>query len=120
MSEQRDPHLQALFTENSEPLTDDEFTTLVMQLTRKRRMQYFLAVAMVAAVILVVASQFLQPLQAVALLATEFLNIELIALGDSTVAWFLTPINNLATVLVVLAKGLRMSWKRAQRASFAN
>ena len=35
MSEQRDPHLQALFAETNESLVDDDFTSRVMRLTQK-------------------------------------------------------------------------------------
>jgi len=120
MSDQEDTRLQALFAEANEPLVDDNFTSQVMLLTRKRKMQWYLVGAILFALALTVASQFLQPLQSIALLVTDVLSIELIDVGDSAVAWILTPINNLATVLVVLAKGLRMSWRKVQKASFAN
>lgn len=120
MSEQKDTHLQALFADANESLMDDDFTRQVMRLTYKRKLQWYLAGATVIALTLLVASQFLQPLQTVVLLITDVLSIELIDLGDNAAAWILTPVNNLATVLVVLAKGLRMSWKKVQRASFAN
>jgi len=120
MSEQRDPRLQALFAEANESYADNDFTKQVMLLTRKRKIQWYFAIVIAAAVALVVASQFLQPLQTVALLLTDVLSIELIDLGDSPAAWFLTPINNLATVIVILAKGLRTSWRKVQQVSFAN
>jgi hypothetical protein len=120
MSNQRDSHLQALFAETNQSLVEDSFTKKVMLLTRKRRMQWYLAGTIVVAVTVVIASQFRQPLQSIALILADVLSIELIDLGDTAAAWFLSPANNLATALVVIAKGLRMSWKKARRASFAN
>ena len=120
MSEQRDQRLQALFADTNESLVDGEFTKQVMLLTRKRKMQWYFAGAIVAAVVLVIASQFLLPLQMIAILITDVLSIELVSLGNSTAAWFLTPVNNLATLLVILAKGIRMSWKKVRQASYAS
>ena len=120
MSEEQDPRLQALFAEANESLDDTEFTKRVVKQTQKRKVQWYLAGALALIVVLAIASQFILPLQSVAMVLTQVLSIELVNLGENTVSWFLTPINNLATLLVVLGKGLRMSWNKVRQASYAN
>ena len=120
MNEERDPRLQALFAKADEPLQDTDFTDRVMKQTQKRKVQWYLTGALAVTVALTIASQFILPLQSVAMVFTQVLSIELINLGESTLSWFLTPINNLATLLVVLGKVLRMSWKKVRQSSYAN
>lgn len=120
MSEERDAQLQALFAEADVTLQDTEFTGGVMRRVRQRRLGWLVAAAALGVALLLVASQFLQPLQTVSVTVAQVLGIELVDLGDNPAAWFLAPINNLATLVVVLARGLRMSWKRVRRATYVS
>ncbi|MEZ5488912.1 MAG: hypothetical protein R3F50_01175 [Gammaproteobacteria bacterium] len=118
MSNERDPHLQGLFARADETLDDSGFTNQVMQLRRRRNIQRLLVVVLVASALLAITSQFLQALQPVALVLTQVLNIELIDLGDSSISWILAPVNNLATLLVIIGKGLKMSWDKVRHSSY--
>jgi len=120
MSNERDPRLQALFAEADEALDDSEFTRHIMDKMRRRKMQRRLSAVLAVLALLVVASQFLQSLQPVAVVVTQVLTIELIDLGNSPAGWILAPINNLATVLIILGKGLEVSWGRVRQSTYTN
>jgi hypothetical protein len=118
MSNERDPHLQALFARADETLDGPGFTDQVMQLRRRRKIQRLLVVMLAATALLILTSQFLQTLQSVALVSTQVLSIELIDLGGSSISWILAPVNNLATLLVIIGKGLKMSWDKVRHSSY--
>ena len=120
MSNERDPRLQVLFAEADEALDDSGFTRQTMKEMRRRRMQRRLGTVLAVLALMVVASQFLQSLQPVAVVVTQVLTIELINLGNSPASWILAPINNLATVLIVVGKGLKVSWDRVRQSIYTN
>ena len=119
MTEERDPVLQALFVEARQELSDQEFTTQVMSRTQSLRYRIMGSGVFIALLIVVVAGLFSFPLQEFALLVTQALGTELITVGDSLIAWLLTPINNLASLLVLSAKAMRMLWNKVRTASYA-
>jgi hypothetical protein len=119
MTEERDPVLQALFVEARQELSSEEFTAQLMAKTQNMRYRIIGSGIFVAVLILVGAALFSLPLQEFALLVTQLLGTELISLGDSLVAWLILPINNLASLLVLSAKAMRMLWKKTRTASYA-
>lgn len=119
MTDERDPVLQALFAEANVELDADAFTARLMARTNILRYRVIAAGIVVALLLLAVALVFSLPLQQFSVLLTQALGTELISLGETTVAWLLAPINNIATVLVVFAKALRMIWNKARSMSYA-
>jgi len=47
------------------------------------------------------------------------MTISLFTIGNETIAWFLSPINNLASAFLLLAKLIRMGWKGAVNATYS-
>lgn len=120
MSNERDPRLQALFVGADETLEDSEFTQQVIQRMHRHKVQWLFAIAVAAIALLAIATQFLLPLQSIVLVLTQALNIELIDLGNSPASWILAPINNLATLLIILGKGMKMSWEKIRQFSYTS
>jgi hypothetical protein len=117
-TEQRDPVLESLFAQSAVKLENGDgkaFTAGVMSGTRKllRNSIYIvvcLVVSMVAAALLLDV-----PFMSVAQQLTEVLATPLLDLGEGLTAWALTPVNNIASLLVICLKLGRMAWKRAVR-----
>lgn len=51
---------------------------------------------------------------------TQFLGTEIFYIGDAAVAAFLSPINNIATVLVIIWRIIRFGWSRATQAAYSS
>ncbi len=119
MTEERDPVLQALFVEARRELSDEEFTAQIMARTQNLRYRIMVGGLFVALLVLVVAGLFSLPLQEFALLITQVLSTELITVGNGLVTWVFAPVNNLAGLLVISGKLMRMIWKKAKSASYA-
>lgn len=60
-----------------------------------------------------------QPPQELTVLIAQSLSTTLVDLGESWFATVLSPINSVATVLVVGVKAIRMALKRIRSASYA-
>ena len=118
MKQDLDQNLQSLFKDANRELDGEQFTREVLVGTRRFRNRLLLAgggvlLAMFAAVWL-----FSEPVQAFSLLVTRVLAVELVALGDGWLGWVLSPVNNVAGLVVLSVKLLRVAWKRIIRASF--
>ena len=119
MTDDRDPLLQKLFAEARQDLAGEQFTAQVMAKTKILKYRNLAGGIAALLVALVLAWLFALPLQEFAQLITRFLAISLLDLGDSWLAWLLSPINNVASVLVICGKGLRVAWKKIRTASYA-
>ena len=119
MADDRDPLLQTLFTEGQHDLDGEAFTTRVMARTRGRT--YRVAVAWFSVALVLAAGAWLLalPLQEFAQLITQGLTISLFDLGDGWIAWVFTPVNNVASLLILSVKVIRMVRKKFRSASFA-
>ena len=119
MTDDRDPILQQLFTEAREELDGEMFTARVMQ--RSRFARYRTAAGWLAAALILVvgAGVLFTPLQEFALLLGQGLTTALVDLGDGWWALVVSPINSVASVLVLLVKGTRMAMSKVRRASYA-
>lgn len=118
MTDDRDPLLQSLFTEAQPELDGEAFTAAVMARTRFLRYR-LIAPWLAGAMVVAVCVLFFVPLQAFALLLAQGLAITIVDLGDSWVAWVLSPINSVASVIVLGVKAVRMGMKRVKRLSYA-
>lgn len=121
MTDHRDPVLKTLFATNQVELSDQDgklFTARVMAKTRK--LVYGIVAALVALVLLVLASALLLgiPIQEVAQNITQTLAFRLFDFGNGWVSWVLMPVNNIASLLVLSLKIVRVIWKKVQVASF--
>ena len=120
MTEDRDPFLQTLFAEDQNPLPADDFVDAVMERTsRLKRNLYLVFVALVAGffAIALVAGW---PMLELASTLSGVLGMELVNFGDSATSWILLPINNLATILVLIWRLVLMAWNRAASASYVS
>jgi hypothetical protein len=120
MTEDRDPFLQTLFAEGQGPLPGDDFVDAVMVRTlRLKRTLYALFGALVTG-FFAIAWIADWPLLGLASTLSAVLGMELVSFGDSAVGWLLLPINNLATILVLIWRLCLMAWNRATSASYVS
>lgn len=113
MSEYRDPMLERLFRESEREFEGESITERVMARTRNRLLTLAAAgisLSLVAA--LVGWYLFAGPLLGFAVLISQFLTHPLLDLGEGWLALVFMPVNNLASLSVLLVKGLLTAWKR--------
>lgn len=119
MTDNRDPFLESLFDEAESEFEGELFTAQAM--AQSQKFKYRLLAAGAGVVLLFALSAWLLaiPVQEFALIFTEFFGTALFDLGDSSAAWILSPVNNIASLLVLLLKLMRMGWKRITGVSYA-
>lgn len=120
MTDERDPLLQALFAETQQELDGAVF---IDQLgARITRLKYLVIAAGIglALLLFLFAWLFALPLQGLAVSISQILTTALFDLGEGWLAWMLTPINNIASILVASIKVFRMGRKKLVVASFAS
>ncbi len=120
MTEDRDPLLQTLFADAQRDLDGEAFTAHVMAGTRNQRYQVIAGLFSVALVLAACVWLLALPLQEFAQLIVQGLAITLIDLGDSWLAWLFSPINNIAALLIISVKAIRIGRKKIIGASYAN
>ena len=116
MTDDWGPQLQTLFKEASEDLDGEVFTTGVLTRTRVRRNRVIAGLGGVVVVLAVCAWLLTVPVFGFVQITTQVLTTTLIDLGEGWLAWMLAPVNNIARLLVVSVKAIRMSWKKLIRA----
>lgn len=119
MTDDRDPLLEALFAEAQHDLDGEAFTAHVMAQTRFVRYRVF-APWIGVALMLAGGAWFLAIPLEVAQLIAYGLTTTLIDLGDSWLAWSFSPVNNVAALLVLAVKAIRIGRKKIIGASYAN
>ena len=122
MTEHRDPVLQTLFA--VEQTVQDEkdaqvFTKGVMARTRRLVYQIAGVLAAIFVVLLLCIWVFAIPLQEVVQLITQTVSATLFDLGKSWVSWVFAPVNNIASLIVISLKVMRIVHKKILRASYA-
>lgn len=120
MTEDRDPFLQTIFAENQQQLDDEEFVHSVVQRTTLLKRNLLLTFASSILLLLLLSWIFSWPLLGLAMVFTSTLSTELFALGNGAIAWMLTPVNNLATVFLIIWRLFRFGWNRATNLSYVN
>lgn len=113
MTELRDPMLQTLFDEANQDQEDNVLTSRILTHTRNRYYTLIGGGLLVSLVILLTAwLVFAMPLLEFAVLVSQFITNPLIDLGEGWVALAFLPINNIASLAVLIAKGALMGWKK--------
>ena len=120
MADDRDPGLQSLFRQANAQLDGEAFTAQLMTRTRNQRLRVVAGWSSVALLLLACIWLLVLPLQEFAQLMTLILTSSLIDLGEGWLSWFLLPINNIGSVLVLSIKLMRMGSKKFRRASYVN
>jgi hypothetical protein len=120
MTEHRDQLLQTLFSEAQRELDGEALTARVMAKTRSLRYRR-VATWVLSAVILLVSTWmvFAIPLQEFVVLVAQGLSTTLLDLGEGWLAWVFSPVNNIASLLVITVKAIRIFQKKIIGVSFA-
>lgn len=119
MADDRDPLLKTLFAEAPHDLDGKAFTARVMARTRGRKYRVIAGWFLVILALAALAWFFALPLQEIAQLIAQGLTISLFDLGEGWLAWFLLPVNNIASLLVLSIKAIRIVRKKIRNASYA-
>ncbi|MBD3647932.1 MAG: hypothetical protein HUJ31_10890 [Pseudomonadales bacterium] len=113
-NDDRDPFLEALFSESVPELAEDEFTGQVILRTRRFRYLMVAGGAILALTLSVVLWWLSIPWE-LGRLAAHALVQPLIPLAEGWLTWLVSPVNNVGGLLVILA---RIGWtfrKRSRR-----
>ncbi|HIG42833.1 MAG: hypothetical protein ABGY96_20940 [bacterium] len=110
--------LQTLFTKAQQELDGETFTMQVVQQMRIRSYRVYLGLA--CAVLMVATGLWILaiPLEVVQLI-TQLLTTSLVDLGDTWIAWLLSPINNIASLTILCVKAFRVARRKISTASVA-
>jgi len=119
MTEDRDPMLQAMFSEASPELDGEAFIADVMARSRFTRYRMAVGSLAVAAILVAVAGVVLVPVQELGAILAQGLTMALIDVGEGWWSLIMSPINSVAGLLVLLVKMVRMAMKRVRSASYA-
>jgi hypothetical protein len=113
MTEHRDPALAALFEQANRELEGEALTAQVMSRTRNRLAVMAGGAALLTVAALLVAWQvFAMPMLEFAVMVSQFLTNPLIDLGEGWLGLVFLPINNLASLFVLTARGVMLGWKK--------
>ena len=111
--------LQTLFQEAAIDLDGEAFTDDVVAKTRRLVYRVASILAGLVLMFLVSAWWFAVPVQELSLLITHFLASPLVNLGEGWAGWVFTPIKNIAALIALCAKVLRMAWKKRVSNSYS-
>jgi len=112
MTHKRNQELLDLFADATENLDSEAFTAQVLARTIRRKRTTIAAVAGLAVVMIALVWVFSTPLQEFSVLVAKGLASPLIELGDIRLSWLFAPVNNVASLLVLIVKLSRVAWKR--------
>ena len=115
MTNHLDTQLQTLFAEAQQELPGEEITARVM--ARTRSMRNLLLAGGISAALLLLAGAWLVfaiPLLEFAVLIAEALTMTLFNLGEGWLALVFLPVNNIGSLLVIIAKAIRVLQKKLQ------
>ena len=121
MTEHRDPVLQTLFAVDQIDQNEQDaqaFIDRVMAKTRKLIYQLAGVLAVIALVLLMCVWVFAIPLQEVVQLVTQTVSVTLFDLGDGWASWVFAPVNNIASLIVISLKAIRIIHKKVLSASY--
>lgn len=113
MTEHRDPALEALFKQANRELEGEALTAQVMTRTRSRLVVMAGGAALITMLALLIAWQvFAMPMLEFAVMLSQFFTNPLVDLGEGWVELIFLPINNIASLFVLTAKGALLGWKK--------
>ena len=121
MTNSPDQLLQSMFAEARQDLDGEALTARIMAKTR--RVLYLLAAGVISLALVLLAGAWLIfgiPLLEFAALISQVLTMGLIDLGEGWLALVFTPINNIASLIVITARAIHIGWKKVNGASFTN
>jgi hypothetical protein len=118
MMDDRDPLLQSLFDEARRDLDGEAFIAKVMAKSRFLRYRVVAPWICVGLMLAAGAWYLAIPLE-VAQLMAQVLTTTLVDLGDGWLAWAFSPVNNIAALLVLIVKAIRIARKKIIGTSYA-
>ena len=121
ITDNQDQLLKSVFAEARQDLDGEALTSRVMAKTR--RVLFLLAAGILSLAIILVGGAWLMfgmPLLDFAVLISQFLTMTLIDLGEGWLALVFTPLNNIASLIIIGAKAIHLGWKKLLGASFSN
>lgn len=121
ITDNQDQLLKSVFAEARQDLDGEALTSQVMAKTR--RVLVLLAAGVLSIAVLLVGGAWLMfgvPLLDFAVLISQFLTMTLLDLGEGWLALVFTPLNNIASLLIISAKAIHLGWKKLLGASFSN
>lgn len=119
MTDDRDPILEALFAEPQPELDGVAFRAQLKKRSRVVRVRMAAGWLCAAAILLVFMGLLAVPVQEFAWLLAQGLTTALVDVGDGWWSVIVSPLNSVASVLVVVVKAARMGLTRIRSASFA-
>jgi hypothetical protein len=111
MTDDRDPHLQNLFAEAEEELEAEVFTSRVLVQARTFRYR-IVAGWSLGALTLAIIAWLLDVPQELPQLVAQSLTATLVDLGDSWLSWLFSPINNIASLILLSVRALHVGMKK--------
>ena len=121
MTNSPDQLLQSMFAEARQDLDGEALTARIMAKTR--RVLYLLAAGIISLALVLLAGAWLIfgiPLLEFAALISQVLTMGLVDLGEGWLALVFTPINNIASLIVITARAIHLGWKKVNGASFTS
>ena len=118
MSEERDPYLQSLFAEQDELDHADFLSDFQQEIQRLERLRW-LSAALLGAVLILILWLMSEPLYVLGVSLTLSLTAPIIEMGDGLISLMLSPVNNVASILILTAKLGWSLWKRVRTESYA-
>ena len=112
MNNDRDAVLQNLFAQANKDFEDTVFTENVIARARSWKVRLVTGLAGLAVLLLAAVWLFAIPIMELAQPVSQVLMISLFDMGEGTVAWLFSPVNNIAGLLILCIKALRVAWKR--------
>lgn len=113
MSDIREPSLEAMFSEANRDLEGEAMTAQVMAGTRNRLVRKA-AIALVGTIVVLLAMWyvFAGSLLEFAVLLSQALTNPLVDLGEGWLTLAFMPVNNIASLSVLVLKGGLLAWKK--------
>jgi hypothetical protein len=112
MTNEQDPRLQALFANAPSDLEGEAFVAGVTDKTRFLRYRLPATLGGIALVLIVFMLVLVPPFQALAWGIALGLTTSLFDLGEGWVAWFIAPVNTVGSLLILIAKVIRVGQKK--------
>jgi hypothetical protein len=120
MNNNHDTLLQTVFADAKKDLEGEAFTARVIARTRSLKLRFVAGLTGLAVVLLAAAWIFATPIMEIAQPATQVLTTSLFDLGEGSAAWIFSPVNNIASLLILSIKALRVAWKRFSSTAYEN
>jgi hypothetical protein len=112
MKDDRDMVLQGLFADANQELTDEDFTPRVMAKTHSLRNRLLAAGAGLMLTLAIMTWVFNLPLFDLTQQVSQVFTFALFDLGEGWLAWVLAPLNNIAGLLLLCVKAVRVIRKK--------